>query len=188
MITPGELRRGVTIELDNQLWTVVDYEHIKIGRGGAVVRLKLRNVRSGATVDRTFPASEKFRRVFLDRRPVQYLYREDDVFYFMDTESFNQLALNAAQLGDDALYLVENMTLEMLLHDDQPVAVELPPSVELRVVDTEPGVRGDTAAGGTKPAVMESGLKVQVPLFVNVGDVLRIDTRTGAYLERAKSS
>lgn len=186
MITPGELRRGVTIDLDEQLWTVVDYEHIKIGRGGALVRLKLRNVRTGATVERTFSASEKFRRVFLDRRPVQYLYREDDTFHFMDTENFNQLALDLAQLADDALYLVENTTLEMLMHDDRPVAVELPPSVELRVAETEPGVRGDTAAGGTKPAVMETGLKVQVPLFVSIGDVLRIDTRTGSYLERAK--
>jgi elongation factor P len=185
MITPGELRKGATIELDDQLWNIVDYEHIKIGRGGATVRLRLRNVRSGATVERTFPASAKFRRVFMDRRPVQFLYREDDTFYFMDTENFNQVALGADQLGDDANYLVENMQLELLVHEDTPVAVELPPSVELRVVDTEPGVRGDTAAGGTKPAVMETGLKVQVPLFVNVGDLLRIDTRTGAYLERA---
>ncbi|MBI4503939.1 MAG: elongation factor P, partial [Chloroflexi bacterium] len=112
--------------------------------------------------------------------------REDDTFHFMDTENFNQLALDLVQLGDDALYLVENTTLELLMHDDRPVAVELPPSVELRVAETEPGVRGDTASGGTKPAVMETGLKVQVPLFVNTGDVLRIDTRTGSYLVRAK--
>jgi|DewCreStandDraft_5_1066085.scaffolds.fasta_scaffold32464_2 elongation factor P len=184
MLTAGELRKGLTIELDNDLFQIVDYQHIKMGRGGAVVRLKLRNIRSGYITERTFPASEKFRRVFLERRRVQYLYRDDDLYYFMDTETFEQWTLSAQQIGEDAQYLKEGMTLDLLLHEGTPIGIELPVTVDLKVVETEPGVRGDTATGGSKPAILETGMKVLVPLFVNVGDVIRVDTRTGEYVER----
>jgi elongation factor P len=184
MITPGELKKGFAIELDDQLWTVVDYQHVKVGRGGAVTRLKLRNLRSGFSLERTFPASERFRRIYLDRRKVQYLYNADDTFHFMDVESFDQLAMGKERVGDDANYLKENINADVLMYNDEAIALELPVTVDLRVEYTEPGFKGDTATGGTKPAELETGLKVQVPLFVNTGDLIKVDTRTGEYLER----
>lgn len=184
MITPGELKKGFAIELDDQPWTVVDFQHVKMGRGGAVVRLKLRNLRSNFTTERTFPASERFRRIYLDRRRVQFLYADDDNFHFMDVESFDQLAMSKDRIGEDAGYLKENTVADILLYNDEPIALELPVTVDLRVEYTEPGFKGDTATGGSKPAQLETGLKVQVPLFVNTGDVIRVDTRTGEYLER----
>ncbi len=184
MITPGELKKGIAIELDDQLWTVVDYQHVKMGRGGAVVRLKLRNLRSGFTTERTFPASERFRRVFLERRKVQFLYNDDELYHFMDTDTFEQLALPAERVRDDAGYLKENTTADLLVYNEEPISLELPVTVDLRVDYTEPGFKGDTATGGSKPATLETGLRIQVPLFVNTGDVVRVDTRTGEYLER----
>ncbi len=184
MINAGELKKGLTIELDGELFSVVDYTHTKMGRGGAVVRLKLRNLTEGYTVERTFPASERFKRVYLERRKVQYLYRDDDTYHFMDTETFEQNALNREQLGDDVNYLKEGMVVDLLKHDERPLGIELPVTVDLEVVETEPGFKGDTATGGNKPAIVETGLKVLVPLFINTGDVVRIDTRTGEYLER----
>ncbi|MCL5266048.1 MAG: elongation factor P [Chloroflexi bacterium] len=184
MINAGELKKGLTIELDGELYSVVDYTHNKTGRGGAVVRLKLRSLVQGYTVEKTFPASEKFRRVYLEHRKVQYLYRDDDTFNFMDVENFEQTALSAEHIGDDVNYLKENMIVDLLKHDEQPLAIELPITVELEVTETEPGFKGDTATGGNKPAIVETGLKVLVPLFVNTGDVIRVDTRTGEYLER----
>ncbi|MHB1005194.1 MAG: elongation factor P [Chloroflexota bacterium] len=184
MITPGELKKGFAIELDDQIWTVLDYQHVKMGRGGAVVRLKVRNLRSGYTTERTFPASEKFRRIFLDRRKVQFQYNDDDMYHFMDVESFDQLALPKDRVGDDAGYLKENTNAEVLMFNDEPLALELPVTVDLRVEQTDPGFKGDTATGGNKPATLETGLRVNVPLFVETGDVIRVDTRTGNYLER----
>lgn len=184
MINVGEIRKGIIIELDGQLYSIVDFQHIKMGRGSAQVRLKLRNVRTGAVIDRSFQATEKFQRVRLDHRTVQYLYNDGERYYFMDTESFDQFPLTPDQLGDAVNYLKEGITLELLSYNDQPIGVELPITVDLKVVETEPGFRGDTATGGTKPAKVETGLTVQVPLFVNQGETIRVDTRTGSYLER----
>ena len=184
MISVGELKKGVTIELDGELFNVVDYTHTKMGRGGAVVRLKLYSLKSGYNVERTFPASERFKRVYLERRKVQYLYRDDDTFHFMDVETYDQFPLSAGQIGDAVNYLKENTVVDMVMHEDRPLGIELPITVDLEVVETEPGFKGDTATGGNKPAIVETGLKVLVPLFVNTGDVIRVDTRTGEYIER----
>ncbi len=184
MIDVGEVRKGLTIELDGELYSVVDFEHIKMGRGGALARLKLRSVRSGYSFERTFPASEKFRRVFLERRKAQFLYREDNLYTFMDNESFEQYTLSSEQLGDAVPYLRESLVIDLLMHGDQAIGIDLPISIEYKVTETEPGFKGNTATAGTKPAVLETGLKTNVPLFVSVGDVIRIDTRTGAYQER----
>lgn len=184
MINTGDLRRGISIELDNGLWTVLEFNHIKMGRGSAQVRLKLRNLRTGSTVERTFQAGERFQRAILERRTVQFLYESEGLYHFMDTESYDQVALNAEQVGNAANYLKDGTTAELLTHNDQPLGVELPPNVELRVTYTEPGFKGDTATGGTKPATLETGMTVQVPLFVKTDDVIRVDTRSDSYIER----
>ena len=184
MINVGEVRKGINIELEGQLFTVVEFEHIKMGRGGAVVRLKLRNLRSGYTAERTFPASEKFRRAYLERSKVQYQYAEDDLLYFMNTETFEQVALSREQLASEIPYLKENTVVDLLGYQGDPIGIELPITLELRVTQTDPGFKGDTATGGTKPAILETGVRVNVPLFVNPGDVLKIDTRSGDYIER----
>src|SRR5437773_5424202 len=172
MISTGDLRRGAMFELDGQLVSVIEFQHQKIGRGSAQVRMKLRNVRSGAIFDRTVQAGDKWPRVRLDHRTVQFLYREDDNFYVMDQESYDQFALTKDQLGDAVNYLKDGMSFEVLSYDNEPVDVDLPINVELRIENTEPGFRGDTATGGTKPATLETGLVIQVPLFVNTGDVV----------------
>ena len=184
MITVGELRRGVGIELDGKIFSIVEYQHIKMGRGGAQVRLKLRDLRSGAIFDRTFPASEKFARIRVERRPVQFTYSDGGVYYFMDQESFEERSVPREILGDAVDYLKDGMELELAYYGEEPIGVELPMNVEMRVTQTDPGFRGDTASGGTKPATTETGKVVQVPLFVNTGDVIRVDTRDGSYLER----
>jgi len=184
MIGPGELRKGIAIELDGQLYYVLDYQHIKMGRGSAQVRLRLRDVRAGHTIERTFQASDKFQRERLDHHPVQYLYNDGNLYYFMDQETFEQYSLSPPQLGDALNYLKENQELEILTHGEDPIGVELPTSVELTVAETGPAFKGDTAQSGNKPAKLETGVTVQVPLFVNNGDVVKVDTRTGAYLER----
>ncbi|MGE5620886.1 MAG: elongation factor P [Sphingomonadaceae bacterium] len=184
MINVGDIKKGIIIELDGQLQQIIDFQHIKMGRGSAQVRLKFRNVRTGQITDRSFQATEKFQRVRLDHRTVQYLYSDGDQYHFMDTESFDQIALTRDQLDDAVNYLKENVTLELLSYNDQPIGVELPITVDLKIEHTEPGFRGDTATGGTKPATLETGLTVQVPLFVNQGETIRVDTRTGTYLER----
>jgi elongation factor P len=185
MISTGDLKRGMTIELDGELQNILEYHHIKMGRGSAQVRIKMRNVKSGAIVERTYQAGEKFRRAIVDRKTVQYLYHEDTMFTFMDTETYEQTTLSADQLEDVTNYLTDGQTLDLLTYQDQPIGAELPPSVELTVTQTDPGYRGDTATGGNKPATLETGLVVTVPLFVNEGDRLRVDTRTGQYIERA---
>jgi elongation factor P len=184
LINVGEIRKGIIIELDGQLYNVVDFQHIKMGRGSAQVRLKLRNVKSGGTVDKTFQAGEKFQRVRLDHRTVQYMYHDGDQYQFMDTDSFDQIMLTADQLGDAVNYMMDGLTLELLSYNDEPIGVELPITVEMEVTETEPGFRGDTATGGTKPATLQTGLVVQVPLFVNQGERIKVDTRTGTYQER----
>jgi len=184
MISSGELRKGIIIELEGTLYQVLDYQHIKMGRGSAQTRLRLRDIRGGHTIERTFQASEKFTRVRLDFRKMQYLYNDGDLYYFMDEESFEQLPLTANQIGDAINYLKEGMSLEVSSYKGELVGVELPITVELQVVETGPGFKGDTATAGTKPAELETGITIQVPLFVNNGDVIKVDTRTGSYLER----
>ena len=185
MISTGELKKGLTILYDGALMRIVDFQHVKQGRGSAYVRLTLRNVRTGATVNTTVQAGEKFDVAELERKTVQFLYREDDTFYFMDTATYEQPAVGAAIVGDAANYLKENGEVDLLTYDDEVLDVALAPNVVLRVAQTDPGYKGDTASGASKPAIMETGLRVIVPLFVNQGDDLRIDTRTGAYIERA---
>jgi len=184
MISTGELKKGVTIELDGEIYRILNYEHIKMGRGSAQVKIKLQNIRSGYIVDRGFQAGERFKRAVLDHRNVQYLYHDGDFYNFMDTETYEQFPLDATHIGDDAGYLIEGLQVSLLSYKDEPIGIELPNSVELKVVETEPGFKGDTATGALKPAILETGLKIMVPLFVNAGDKLRVDTRTGQYLER----
>ena len=185
MIDAGQLRKGIAIQLDGKVFQVVEYTHIKIGRGSAQVKLRLRDARSGGVVERAFQSTERFEPAFLEHRPVQFLYRDGDVYHFMDSETFEQTELSAEKLGDAAKYLKDGLSLEMLVHDADVVSVELPVAVELTVTETEPGFRGNTATGGTKPATLETGAVVQVPLFMSVGDVVKVDTRTGQYLEKA---
>ena len=185
MMDAGELRKGVSIEMDGELYQVLDYQHIKAGRGSAVVRLKLRDIRAGHTTERTFQASEKFTRAHLDCRTMQYLYNDGDLYHFMDEENYEQMPISASQLGNTLNYLKEGMSLEVSSYKNKLVSVELPITVKLKVTDTDPGFKGNTATAGTKPATLETGLIVQVPLFVNTGDVIKVDTRSGTYLERA---
>ena len=185
MISIGELKKGLTILYDDALMRIVDFQHVKQGRGSAYVRLTLRNVRTGATVNTTVQAGEKFDVAELERKTVQFLYREDDTFYFMDTATYEQPAVGVAIVGDAASYLKENAEVDLLTYDDEVLDVALAPNVVLRVAQTDPGYKGDTASGASKPAILETGLRVIVPLFINEGDDLRIDTRTGTYIERA---
>lgn len=185
MIDVGELRKGIAIELDGKVYYVTEYHHIKMGRGSAQVRLRLREIPSGNVIERAFQANDKFSPAFLEHRPVQYLYNDGNLYYFMDTESYEQTTLNAAQIGDGIAYLKDGLELEILTHKGDVVSVELPFGVELEVTETEPGFRGNTATGGSKPAKLETGLILQVPLFIDVGDVIKVDTRNGEYLEKA---
>jgi elongation factor P len=184
MINVGELRKGVGIELDGKIYSIVEYQHIKMGRGGAQVRLKLRDLRSGAIFERTFPASERFARIGIERRPVQFTYADGDLFHFMDQETFDERSVPRQILGEAVDYLKDGMELELNYYGEEPIGVELPINIEVQVTQTDPGFRGDTATGGTKPATTETGKVVQVPLFVNTGDRIRVDTRDGSYIER----
>ena len=187
MIDSGDLRKGTTVQVDGVIYQVLEFQHIKMGRGSAQVRLKLKDIRAGHIIERAVQAGTKFSRVRVERQPAQYLYADGDLHYFMNTETYDQIALNTEQLGDALQYLSENTTCQLLTHGDQAIGIELPAAVELKVAQTDPGVRGDTAQGGNKPASLETGLTVQVPLFINTGDVVKVDTRSGEYLERASS-
>ena len=184
MIDAGELRRGWILRIDGTLYQVMDFQHKKVGRGSANVRLRLRDIRGGSTTGRTFQASKRFERVILDSHNVQYLYRDDAGFHFMDTASYDELVLSHDSVGDAANYMPDGLELEIQTFEGSPIGIELPISVEIEVVDTDPGVRGDTATGATKQAILATGLPVQVPLFIETGDVLRIDTRNGSYQTR----
>jgi elongation factor P len=184
MISTGELRKGVAIELDGELWQILDYHHIKMGRGSAQVRITLRNIKRGQTIERSFQAGTKWPRASMEKRPVQFLYRDGDDFHFMDTDTYDQFSLSAGQLGDAVLYLKDGMTVDRTSYQGDTIGVELPVTVDLRVTQTEPGFAGDTQTGARKPATTESGLVVQVPIFVSEGDTIRIDTRTGEYQTR----
>jgi elongation factor P len=184
MIDVNELRKGVTFTMDGDLYKVIDYHHHKTGRGKAVIRTKLRNLRSGATLDKSFTSSDRVQDIRLDHQTVQYLYNDGDFCYFMDVETFEQFPLPDAVLEDAKPYLVENMEIELSGYEGEPIDVELPITVDLRVVVAPPGFAGDTASGATKEVELETGYKLQVPLFISEDDVLRIDTRDGRYVTR----
>ena len=185
MISTGEIKRGITVEIDGQLYQIMEFQHIKMGRGSAQVRMKLRNVRKGDTIEKTVQAGERFQRARLDHRVVQYMYTDGTLYHFMDTKTYDQFPLDADQLGDAVSYLTDGMEVTLNEYEGEPIGVDLPASVVMKVLSTDIGLKGDTATGATKPATMESGLKVNVPLFVNTGDRIKVDTRSGEYLERA---
>lgn len=186
MISTGDVKKGVIIELDGQLMKVLDWSHIKMARGSAQVRMKMQNVRKGDIVERTFQAGTRWPRARVETREAQYLYSDGDAYHFMDSQTYDQFAISAATLGEDAQYLKENTEIQYSSYEGEVLGVELPVTVDLTVTRTEPGFAGDTATGAKKPATLETGLVVQVPLFVNEGDVLRVDTRTGEYVTRVQ--
>lgn len=184
MIVAGDFKNGVTFEMDGQVWQVVEFQHVKPGKGAAFVRTKIKNVISGGVIERSFSPTEKFERAQIDRRDMEYLYNDGDLAYFMDVETYEQLPINLSQIKDSLTFVKENMVCKILSYKGNVFGVEPPMFVELEVTHTEPGFKGDTATGATKPATVETGAQVKVPLFVNTGDKIRIDTRTGEYLER----
>jgi elongation factor P len=184
MISVNDLKTGLTLDLDNGLWSVVEFLHVKPGKGAAFVRTKLKNVETGQVVEKTFRAGEKVGKATLDRRAMQYLYKEGSDFVMMDNETYEQLTVTAAQVGDGIKYLKENLEVSILLHDGKIIGVDIPAHVELKIVDTPPSEKGNTSQGGTKPATTESGAVVNVPFFISNGDTIRIDTRTNEYLDR----
>ncbi len=186
MISAGDFRPGMVVELEGELHAVLEFHHIKKGRGTAVVRAKFRNLKSGAITERTFMPEERYPRAYLEQRRMQYLYRDDGGYVFMDLETYDQLHLPGDLLGDGVRWLKENVEATVVFYEGRAIAVELPTTVELEVVETAPGVRGDTVAGSSKPARLETGATVNVPFFVGVGDRIRVDTRTGEYVERVK--
>jgi elongation factor P len=183
MINATELRKGIIIELEDKLYQVVDYQHVKMKRT-ALAKVKLRDINAGHTIERSFQSDEKMVRVRLDSQQMQYLYNDGDLYYFMDTESFEQMPLSSSHLGDALNYLKEGNVVEVSSYKGEIIGIEMPITVELEVTETEPGFKGDTATAGNKPAKLETGLTIQVPLFINQGDVIKVDTRTGTYLER----
>ncbi len=187
LVSTAEFKKGLRIVFDGEPYTIVDFQHVKPGKGGAFIRTKLKHMRSGKVIDNTFRSGEKVELVDFEEKHMQYLYR-DDRYHFMDTESYEQLSLSPEEVGDARDYLRENTEVDVLYIGDRPVTVELPNFVELAIAKTDPGVRGDTAQGGTKPARLETGASVQVPLFLNEGDVVKIDTRTGEYLGRVAAA
>lgn len=184
MISAGDFRNGITIELDNNVYQIIEFQHVKPGKGAAFVRTKLKNIKSGGVVEKTFRPTEKCPQARIDRKDMQYLYADGDLYNFMDTETFEQIALNQEEIGDAMKFVKENEMVKMCSHNGSVFAVEPPLFVELEITETEPGFKGDTATGATKPAIVETGAQVLVPLFVNQGDKIKIDTRTGEYLSR----
>jgi len=185
MISVNDFRTGLTIEVDGDIWRVLDFQHVKPGKGAAFVRSKLRNLRTGAIQEKTFRAGEKVEKAQIDNRRMQYLYANGDTHVFMDTENYEQVELPAKQIEHELNFLKENMEVQIIMFQGETLGVELPNTVELTVTETEPGIKGDTASGGSKPATLETGVVVQVPFFVNVGDRLIINTTDGSYVSRA---
>ncbi len=185
MISVNDFKTGLTIEVDNDIWQVMEFQHVKPGKGAAFVRSKLRSLRTGAIQEKTFRAGEKVNTAHIERKKMQYLYANGDQHAFMDSETFEQIELSSKQIEHQLNFLKENMEVHVISYESETLGVELPNTVELEVVETEPGIKGDTASGGSKPAVLETGYKVQVPFFVNQGDKLVIDTRSGEYVSRA---
>jgi elongation factor P len=186
LISTSDFRKGAKIEYKGAPHEIIDFQHHKMGRGGAIVRTKLKNLKTGSIFDDSFKGGEKFQSPNLEEKSMQYLYKEDDLYYFMDNESYEQLPLTAEQLGDAMKFLIENMEAKMLFYSGEPLTVEVPMFVELKITKTDPGFKGDTASGGSKPALLESGLTVKVPFHLSEGDVIKIDTRTSEYIERVK--
>lgn len=184
MISTNDVRPGMALELPDGVFTIVTYQHVKPGKGKAFVRMKIKNAETGQVFDRTFRADEDVPRAIINRRDHQYLYQDDLGFYFMNLEDYSQFALSSEEIGDDAGYLVEGMSLTIAFHNERPIGMELPPSVEMEVTYAEPGVKGDRVSGATKDVVVETGITIKTPLFVEQGDRIRVDTRTGAYLTR----
>ena len=184
MISAGDFRNGITIEIDSNIFQIIEFQHVKPGKGAAFVRTKLKNIKSGGIVEKTFRPTEKFPQAIIDRSDKQYLYTDGELFYFMDNETFEQIALESSTIGDALKFVKENENVKVCSHNGNVFAVEPPLFVELKITETEPGVKGDTATGATKPAVVETGATGYVPLFVNQDDVIKIDTRTGEYLSR----
>ncbi len=184
MISAGEFRNGLTVEIEGAICQIIEFQHVKPGKGAAFVRTKLRNIKSGGVVERTFRPTEKFPPAHIERTDMQYLYSDGDLYHFMNTETYDQLAMSPEQVGDTLKFVKENDMVKMLSHNNEVFAIEPPLFAELEITETEPGVKGDTATGATKPAIVETGATVLVPLFVNQGDRISIDTRTGDYLKR----
>lgn len=185
MVVAGDFKNGITFEMDGQVLQVVEFQHVKPGKGAAFVRTKMKNVITGAVTERTFNPTDKFENAIVERKEMQYSYNDGDLYYFMDMETFDMVPVEAAKLGDNFRFVKEEMMCKIVSYKGNIFAIEPPMFVELEVADTEPGFKGDTAQGATKPATLETGATIKVPLFVNIGDKLRIDTRTGEYLERA---
>ena len=185
MITAGDFRNGVTFDMDGQVFQVIEFQHVKPGKGAAFVRTKFKNVITGAVVERSFNPTDKFENAYVERKEYEYLYNDGELYYFMDSETYEQLPLNADKLGDNFKFVKENDVVKIMSYKGNVFGVEPPLFVELEVVDTEPGVRGDTATNVTKPATLETGAVIKVPIFINQGEKIRIDTRTGEYMERA---
>lgn len=187
MASTADFRSGFTFKMDNELWSILEFQHVKMGRGGAIVRTRLKNLKTGRVLDKTFRSGEKVEDVMVQRKPMQYLYRDAGSFVFMDQETYEQLNVSPEVVGTAEKYLKEGEIVSIALHEETPVYLELPVAVELKIVQTDPGLKGDTASGGGKPATLETGAVVTVPLFLSEGDVIKVDTRTGEYLERVKS-
>ena len=186
-VSTAEFKKGLKIQFDGEPYSIVDFQHVKPGKGGAFVRTKLKHMKLGRVIDNTFRAGEKVELVDFDEKRMQYLYR-DDRYHFMDLDTYDQISLSAAEVGDARDFLKENIEVEILFIDGSPVTVELPNFIELQIAKTDPGIRGDTASGGSKPATLETGAVVQVPLFLNQGDVVKVDTRSGEYLGRVAAA
>ena len=184
MATSNDLKNGVVLNIDGQLWTVIDFQHVKPGKGGAFVRSKLKNVLSGKVVDKTFNAGVKVETASVDRRDMQYLYRDGDSWVFMDNNSYEQFPVPNSIVGESSKYLLENQTVQVAIHEGNPIIVDLPASVEIMLTYTEPGLQGDRSSGGTKPATLETGAEIQVPLFIESNTKIKVDTRDGSYLGR----
>lgn len=185
MVSSNDFRNNMTITYEGDAWQIIEFQHVKPGKGAAFVRTKMRNLCTGAVIEKSFNPTERFENAMIDRREMNYLYETDGQYTFMDNETFDQLELSKDQLGDALNFLMENMTVKVVIYEGRILGVELPNTVEMKVVETDPVIRGDTATGGSKPAKMETGYVVRVPLFINEGDTLRIDTRSGDYIERA---
>ncbi len=185
MISAGDFRNGITFEMEGNVFQIVEFQHVKPGKGAAFVRTKLKNVINGGVVEKTFRPTDKMPKAHIERKDMEYLYNDGELYYFMDQESYEQMPLNADQLGDALRFVKENMLVKILSYKGNVFGVEPPNFVELQVAETEPGVKGDTATGAQKPAILETGAQINVPLFIDQGDMIRVDTRTGEYMERA---
>jgi len=185
-ITTADFKTGLTIELDGQVWQILEFQHVKPGKGGAFVRTKLRNLEENIVLDRTFRAGERMEQAHVERKKMQYLYRAGEEYVFMDMDNYDQVSLPAQVVGEASKFLQDNLEVVFIMHQGRVLAIELPTVIEAEVIETDPGLRGDTATGGSKPATIETGAVVQVPLFISKGDRIRVDTRTGNYIERAK--